>query len=155
MTDARAWHRTTVIKPLACLFTDSATCTDFGRTDNNTYMWVCISPPPPVNVVLTRCIQNIFFIRRMHSRRLNHFFIFFVHVLYVYKSVVKGSGDDILLPELLGIRTFPVITYSNRNTASRKLNLVPFYFRKSCDIFFNTRLWNNFRRQISLNVLSV
>jgi len=74
------------------------------------------------------------FIRRMNSRRLSNFFLF-VRVLFVHKSVLNGSGDDILLPELLGIRTFPSITYSNRNTASRKLNLVPFYFPKSC-VFF-------------------
>ena len=93
------------------------------------------------------------FIRRMHSRRLSNFFLF-VRVLFVHKQVLKGSGDSILLPELLGICTFPVIMYSNRYTASGKLNLVPLYFPKSC-VFFNTRRWNNFRRQIILNVLPV
>jgi hypothetical protein len=71
------------------------------------------------------------FIRRMHRRRLSHFFLF-MYVLFVHRSVLKGSGDGILFPELLGIRTFPVITYSNRNTASTKLNLVDVYFPKSC-----------------------
>jgi hypothetical protein len=132
MTDApaRAWHRTMVIKPLAGLFTDSGTRTDFGRTDNNTYIYIYIFFSPGKCSINTMH-SEYHFIRRMHRRRLSRFFLF-VYVLFVHRSVLKGSGDGILFPELLGIRTFPAITYSNRNTASRKLNLVEFYFPKSC-----------------------